>query len=177
MANYTVKGRLYAVGNIVTVGQNAMQKRDIVLEVVENPQYPDYLTFDLIKDNVNLVNGLQLGQEIEVHFNLRGRAYQDKQTHQTKFMNNLGAWKIVPAGAPQYQAPPAPQYYQQAPPPAPAPAYAQPPQPQYQQQAPAPQYQQAPPQYAQPAPQPAPQYQQAPAPVAFNRDPDSDLPF
>ncbi len=74
------------------------QKREFVVEFAENPQYPEFVKFELIQDKCDLLDSYEVGQELEVHFNLKGRKWVDPQG-QTKYFNSLQAWRLVPASA------------------------------------------------------------------------------
>jgi len=70
------------------------QKRELVIEYAENPQYPEYIKLEFIQDKCDLLNTYDVGQEVNVAFNLRGRAWVDPKTNTTKYFNTLQAWKI-----------------------------------------------------------------------------------
>lgn len=72
---------------------DTFKKREFVVEYVENPQYPEFLKFELIQDKCELLDKLSSGQEIEIHFNLKGRKWTDPKGG-IKYFNTLQAWKI-----------------------------------------------------------------------------------
>lgn len=76
------------------------RKREFVLEFAENPEYPQFILFQLVQDRVELIDGFNQGDEISISFNLRGRSW-DSPSGETKYFNSLEAWRIVPAGAGQ----------------------------------------------------------------------------
>ena len=83
------------------------RKREFV--ITENSsQYPQVLMFQLTQDRCTLIDSAREGDEIKVHFNLRGREWQNPQG-ETKYFGSLEAWKIESAaqGAPSNQGPPA----------------------------------------------------------------------
>lgn len=84
-------GKLVRVDDVQEF-QSGFKKREFVIET-EDGQYSQMVKFELHKDNVNKLANLQLGQSIEVHFNIRGNE------HKGKVYNNLVAWKLV-VGAP-----------------------------------------------------------------------------
>jgi len=73
------------------------RKREFIVEYAENPQYPEYLKFELIQDKCNLLDVFAVGQEVDVHFNLKGRKWTDRNG-QVKYFNTLQAWRIERAG-------------------------------------------------------------------------------
>ncbi len=87
-----ILGRIAEIKESQQVSE-AFKKRSFVVEYTENPQYPEYITFELIQDRCDIVNGFQLGQEVEVSFNLKGRKWVNPEG-ETKYFNSLQAWRI-----------------------------------------------------------------------------------
>jgi hypothetical protein len=77
---------------------DTFRKREFVVEFAENPQYPEFIKFEMIQDKCDLLNNFQVGQEVEVHFNLKGRKWTDPQG-QVKYFNSLQAWRVLDANA------------------------------------------------------------------------------
>lgn len=94
-----IKGKLLEKSETANVTAS-FKKREFVVEYAENPQYPEYIKFELIQDKCDLINDVQPGQEIEVHFNLKGRKWTDPKG-EVKYFNSLQAWRILPAGQQQ----------------------------------------------------------------------------
>ncbi|MBK9404748.1 MAG: DUF3127 domain-containing protein [Ignavibacteria bacterium] len=69
-------------------------KREFIVEYATNPEYPEQIKFQLNNKNIELINQYSVGDEIEVHFNLTGKPWTNKDGVTTYF-NNLVAWKIV----------------------------------------------------------------------------------
>ncbi|MEM8894193.1 MAG: DUF3127 domain-containing protein [Bacteroidota bacterium] len=69
------------------------KKREFIVEYSENPQYPEFIKFELIQDRCDLIDPIQPGQEIDVSFNLKGRKWTDPKG-EVKYFNSLQAWKI-----------------------------------------------------------------------------------
>lgn len=88
-----IKGHVHEVGQTTQVS-DTFKKRDLVVIVAENPQYPEYISFQAVQDKVNLFDNLSVGQEVEVSFNLRGRPWTNKEGVTTYF-NTLQAWKVT----------------------------------------------------------------------------------
>lgn len=72
---------------------DSFQKRSFVVEYAENPQYPEYVSFELIQDKCSLLDSFQPGQEVEVSFNLKGRKWVNPEG-ETRYFNSLQAWRI-----------------------------------------------------------------------------------
>ena len=137
-----IQGRIKQIFAPETVGQNGFQKRDLV--ITTDGQYPQDIIIQFAQGNCALLDNLQIGQMVKIHFNLQGREWVSPQG-EVKYFNTVVGWKIE-----LIQTTNVAQQYQQAPQ-----GYAQHPQ-GYPQQ---PQY--APPQQAQAyPPQGQPQYQQ-----------------
>jgi hypothetical protein len=104
-----IKGKIHEVFPTAQVTE-ALKKREVIIEYVENPQYPEYLKFEAIQDRCNLLDNVKAGDDVEVFFNLRGRPWTDK-TGKKSYFNSMQLWKInVLSGAgstaaPAYAAP------------------------------------------------------------------------
>ncbi|MCU0318244.1 MAG: DUF3127 domain-containing protein [Amoebophilaceae bacterium] len=87
-----VTGRLLEIQETQQVS-DSFKKRAFVLEHHENPQYPEYVSFELIQDRCSLLDDFQPGQDVEVSFNLKGRKWLSPDGV-TKYFNTLQAWRI-----------------------------------------------------------------------------------
>jgi hypothetical protein len=68
------------------------KKRDFVL-TDNSSQYPQHISFQLTQDKTNLIDQYNVGDEIKVHFNLRGREWTSPQG-EIKYFNTLEAWRL-----------------------------------------------------------------------------------
>lgn len=91
-----VKGKVHEVGATQQV-TDSFKKRDLILAIAENPQFVEYVRFELTQDNTSKADGLNVGDEVDVAFNLRGRPWTNKDGVTTYF-NSLVAWKINKLG-------------------------------------------------------------------------------
>ena len=91
MAHQT-QGKLTKIFDIKKINER-FQKRDIILEVAENPAYPQFVTFQLSGDRCGLVDSLNIGDELKISFNLRGNKWSSPDGT-TKYFNSLDIWKI-----------------------------------------------------------------------------------
>lgn len=133
-----IQGRIKQIFAPESVGANGFQKRDLVITTEE--QYPNDIIIQFTQSKCALLDTLQVGQRVNVHFNLQGREWTSPQG-EVKYFNTVVGWKIeliqttnVAQHTQQYQQ--APQGYPQQPqyaPPQQAQAYPQQGQPQYQQ--------------------------------------------
>lgn len=90
-----IKAKLLEKFNTQEVS-NSFRKREFVVEYAENPQYPEFLKFELIQDKCDQVDGFNIGQEINVAFNLKGRKWTNPKG-EVVYFNSLQAWKISAA--------------------------------------------------------------------------------
>ena len=67
------------------------RKRDVVITTSE--QYPQHILIQFTQDRCDLLNGLQVGQEVTVHYNLRGREWTNPQG-EVKYFNSIEGWKV-----------------------------------------------------------------------------------
>ncbi|MEO9871272.1 DUF3127 domain-containing protein [Ekhidna sp.] len=88
----TVEGKIVEKYETQTV-KETFKKREFVLEYAENPQYPEFVKFELIQSNCDQLDNLNVGDEVSVNFNLKGRKWTDPQG-QVKYFNSLQAWRV-----------------------------------------------------------------------------------
>ncbi|MBT4287836.1 MAG: DUF3127 domain-containing protein [Deltaproteobacteria bacterium] len=91
-----IKGKLVEIFDEQQV-TGSFKKREFVVEFAENPQYPEFIKFELIQDKCGLLNSYQVDQEIEIHFNLKGRKWNDPNGG-VKYFNTLQAWRLTTPG-------------------------------------------------------------------------------
>jgi hypothetical protein len=85
-----VAGKIVAIMPTQVVSEK-FSKREFVVETPD--QYPQQILFQLTQDKCSLLDSLQVGQEVDVHLNIRGRSWTNPQG-ETKYFNTLEAWKI-----------------------------------------------------------------------------------
>ena len=73
-------------------------KREFVVEYIDNPQYPQYIKFEMTQDKCVLLDQYKVGDEVDVQFNVRGRAWTNPQGV-TQYFNTLQAWRLDAASA------------------------------------------------------------------------------
>jgi len=88
-----IKGKLLEISN-EQVLSDKFKKREFVVEYAENPQYPELIKLEFIQDKCSLLDGYQVGNLVDVQFNLKGRKWDDPKGG-TKYFNTLQAWKIA----------------------------------------------------------------------------------
>ena len=99
--SYEIQGTIHSIGKTTEYGNNGFTKREFVILLNgddENPDYPNYVALELIKDKCALMDGKKIGQEIKATFNIGGRLWQPEAKPERCF-NALQAWKIETTGA------------------------------------------------------------------------------
>ncbi|BCE01413.1 DUF3127 domain-containing protein [Marinicellulosiphila megalodicopiae] len=102
-ASLEITGEIHSMGETTQYGQNGFTKREFVIKVTGegvNPDYPNYVALELIKDKCALLDQYSVGTEIKAHFNLSGRLWQPAGKPE-KCFTSLQAWKIESIGAAQ----------------------------------------------------------------------------
>lgn len=88
----TIDGKLIEKSATQDVTES-FKKREFVVEYVENPQYPEFIKFELIQNNCQQLDAFQLGDEMTISFNLKGRKWNDPKGG-VKYFNSLQAWRL-----------------------------------------------------------------------------------
>jgi Domain of unknown function (DUF3127) len=86
-----VQGRIKMIGETQTFGSNGFRKREIVVTTEE--QYPQHIMVEFVQDKTDLLNNYQVGQQVKININLRGREWVNPQG-ETKYFNSIQGWRI-----------------------------------------------------------------------------------
>jgi hypothetical protein len=102
-----VQGRIKVIGETQTFGTNGFRKREVVITTEE--QYPQHIMIEFVQDKTDLLNNYQVGQQVKININLRGREWVNPQG-ETKYFNSIQGWRIenVQQDAPSGDIPPVP---------------------------------------------------------------------
>ncbi len=102
-----VQGRIKMIGETQTFGNNGFRKRELVVTTEE--QYPQHLMVEFVQDKTDLLNTYQVGQQVKISINLRGREWVNPQG-ETKYFNSIQGWRIeaLQAEVPTGEVPPMP---------------------------------------------------------------------
>ena len=87
-----IKGKLVEIFDTVQITET-FKKREFIIQDNKNPEYPEYIKIELIQDKVELLNSLNVGDEINVLINIKGRKWEDKEGN-IKYFNSIQGWKI-----------------------------------------------------------------------------------
>ena len=76
------------------------KKRELV--VTTDEQYPQHILIEFTQDKCDLLNSYNIGDNVKVGINLRGREWVNPQG-ETKYFNQITGWKLekVQVNAPQ----------------------------------------------------------------------------
>lgn len=86
-----VQGRIKVIGETQTFGANGFRKRELVVTTEE--QYPQHIMVEFVQDKTDLLDSYQVGQQVKVNINLRGREWVNPQG-ETKYFNSIQGWRI-----------------------------------------------------------------------------------
>jgi len=89
--SFEVEGKLYKKFDTESKTET-FQARDFVIEV-SSGNYPQLVKFQLVQDRCSLIDEYEEGDQLKVHFDLRGREWNGK------YFTNLNAWRIEKAEA------------------------------------------------------------------------------
>ena len=89
-------GRLHVVFDTKQVTER-FQKREFVVEMTDNPNYPQFVLFQLTGDRCDNIEGFSVGDNVRVEFNLRGREWTSPNG-EVKYFNSLDVWTIEADG-------------------------------------------------------------------------------
>ena len=104
---YELSGSVKVIGDVQSFN-SGFSKRELVVTIPDG-NYPQDICVEFHKERADLLNGLTIGDNVMVTFNLRGREYNGR------YYNTLVAWKLetsadtqvdgVPTSAPPQSAP------------------------------------------------------------------------
>jgi hypothetical protein len=97
-----VLGRVKLINPVQQVSAS-FKKRELVVTTEE--QYPQHILIEFAQDKTDLLNNYNVGEQVKVSINLRGREWVNPQG-ETKYFNSIQGWRIEKA---QAEAPSAPQ--------------------------------------------------------------------
>ena len=87
-----IQGKLIEIFDTVQITET-FKKREFIIQDNKNPEYPEFIKIELIQDKVDLLDTLNIGDEINVLINIKGRKWEDKEG-KIKYFNSIQGWKI-----------------------------------------------------------------------------------
>ena len=86
-----LEGKIKLIGDTKTFGNNGFRKREVV--VTTDEQYPQHIMVEFVQDKCDLLNNYNVGQDVKISINLRGREWTNPQG-ETKYFNSIQGWRI-----------------------------------------------------------------------------------
>ena len=92
-------GEIVHIGETKNVGKKKpMFKRVFVVDDSEDDRYQNPVPFELTRGNVELVNGMVVGERVEVDFYANGRVWNNPKTGENVYFCSLNAVKVERIG-------------------------------------------------------------------------------
>lgn len=85
-------GKLHTIFETKQVSER-FSKREFVIEMSDNPKYPQVVLFQLTGDRCAQLDGLNVGDTVTIEFSLRGREWKSP-SGELKYFNSLDVWKV-----------------------------------------------------------------------------------
>ncbi len=100
-----ITGRIKLITDTQEFGSNGFKKREIV--ITTDDQYPQHIIIEFVQDKCTLLDSYQVGQDVKIAFNLRGREWINPEGV-AKYFNSLSGWRVEAAqsNTPPPMAPP-----------------------------------------------------------------------
>ena len=92
---YEAVGTIRAIMDTQQIS-DTFKKREFAIEIPDG-NYPQTVKFQVVQDKTAMLDNYQVGQQVKVFFNLRGREYQRKSDGQTDYWLNLDCWRMEKA--------------------------------------------------------------------------------
>ena len=87
-----IQGKLIEIFDTIQITET-FKKREFIIQDNKNPEYPEYIKVEVIQDKVALLDNINIGDEINVLINIKGRKWEDKEGNIIYF-NSIQGWKI-----------------------------------------------------------------------------------
>lgn len=92
MTTHEQKGVVVALEE-TKVFDSGFQKRDVIVDLSDNPQYPSPVPFTFKKDRVALLTPVKVGDQVTVKFSVDGRKWDGPNG--TRYFTDLTGWGIT----------------------------------------------------------------------------------
>ena len=86
---YEASGTIKLINETQTF-PSGFSKREFVI-TTEHDKYPQDLKFEVVKDRCDMLDQFEVGQKVQLNFDIRGNEYKDR------YYVNLSCWKIQAA--------------------------------------------------------------------------------
>ncbi len=91
---FELRGKLEEILEVQTISDK-FKKREFIVRVDNEASgrvFTELIKFQLVGDRVGLMDNMSVNQDVNVHFNIKGRKWE--KNGQTSYFTNLEAWKI-----------------------------------------------------------------------------------
>ena len=102
MSDPKIKGKVSVIEETKTFGQKGFRKRLVVLED-DNGRFTNYIPVEFIQDGCDTVDGLNVGDEVEVTYRLSGRKWQRDERSEVKYFLSAEAQRFEVLSSPGSQ--------------------------------------------------------------------------
>jgi hypothetical protein len=89
---YHATGRLHVIMDTEQKTER-FRKRDFVVELSDNPRFPQYVLFQLTGDRCEAIDGFSAGEDVKVEFSLRGREWTSP-SGEVRYFTSLDVWNV-----------------------------------------------------------------------------------
>lgn len=86
-----VSGKIKKIDETKTYGTGGFRKRELV--VTTDEQYPQMLSIEFTQDKCELLDNYNVGEDVKVNINLRGREWINPEG-EAKYFNSIQGWRI-----------------------------------------------------------------------------------
>lgn len=86
-----ITGKIKKIDETKTYGASGFRKREMV--VTTDEQYPQMLLVEFVQDKCDALNSYQVGEDVKVSINLRGREWINPEG-ESKYFNSIQGWRI-----------------------------------------------------------------------------------
>lgn len=90
-----VTGKLHTIFETKQITER-FQKREFVVEMDDNPKYPQLVLFQMTGDRCASLDDFKVGDAVRIDFSLRGREWKSPKG-EIKYFNSLDVWTIEAA--------------------------------------------------------------------------------
>ena len=104
MSESVVQGTVHVIEDARSYGQNGFRKRLVVLEQ-ETGRFTNYIPVEFVQDACDSVDGMKVGDNVEIRYRLNGRKWQKDSNSEVKFFLNAEALGFKVLSASSSQAP------------------------------------------------------------------------
>ena len=89
---YQAEGTLRAILDTEQIN-DSFRKREFAVEI-EDGKFPQTIKFQTVQDKTDLLDDYEVGQQVRVHFDLRGREFTRKRDGGIDWWVNLDCWRL-----------------------------------------------------------------------------------